>query len=61
MLDKINDQGLLNRAHEEAVSALIALGYKPQEASRAISKVEGHEGSSQELIRKALQGLARVS
>jgi Holliday junction DNA helicase RuvA len=49
-------------AYEEAVSALIALGYKPQEASRAISKVHEleEELSSQELIRRALQGMAKV-
>lgn len=46
---------------EEAVSALIALGYKPQEASRAISKVMFEGASSQELIRSALQSLAKVA
>lgn len=45
---------------EEAVSALIALGYKPQEATRAISRVMVEGLSSQELIRLALQGLAKV-
>lgn len=44
----------------EAVSALIALGYKPPEASRAISKVAYENASSQELIRRALQALAKV-
>ena len=46
---------------EEAISALIALGYKPQEASRAISKVLFDGANSQELIRKALQSLAKVA
>jgi Holliday junction DNA helicase RuvA len=45
---------------EEAVSALIALGYKPPEATRAIGKVLFEGASSQELIRRALQGLARA-
>lgn len=45
---------------EEAVSALIALGYKPQEATRAIGRVLFEGASSQELIRRALQGLARA-
>jgi len=44
---------------EEAVSALIALGYKPQDASRIINKVMFEGASSQELIRCALQSLAR--
>ena len=45
---------------EEAVSALIALGYKPQEATRAISKVLFEGASSQELIRRALQGFSKA-
>ncbi len=45
---------------EEAVSALIALGYKPPEASRAIGKVLYEGATSQDLIRKALQSLARA-
>lgn len=47
-------------AYEEAVSALIALGYKPQEASRAVSKTHEEGLTSQELIRRALQGIAKV-
>ncbi|MEK7989991.1 MAG: Holliday junction branch migration protein RuvA [Thiotrichaceae bacterium] len=41
---------------DDAIGALIALGYKPQEASRLVNKVQ-KEGanSSEELIRKALQ------
>jgi len=48
------------RIEEEAVSALISLGYKPPEATRAIAKVLYEGASSQELIRRALQGLARA-
>jgi Holliday junction DNA helicase RuvA len=49
-------------AYEEAVGALIALGYKPQEASKAVSAASNDqsESSTQDLIRTALQGLARV-
>lgn len=44
-------------AEMDAVSALVALGYKPQEASRAVSAVKNKdELSSEELIRRALQG-----
>lgn len=44
----------------EAESALVSLGYKPQEAARAIAAVQG-EGSqdSAELIRRALQNMVR--
>lgn len=44
-------------AEMDAVSALIALGYKPQEASRAVAMVDGKDDmSSEELIRRALKG-----
>ncbi len=39
----------------DAVSALIALGYKPAEASRMVSKVEGEGHSSEAIIRAALK------
>lgn len=40
---------------QEAVAALIALGYKPQEASRAVAQVEGDDSAT--LIRLALKGM----
>ncbi|WP_223669614.1 Holliday junction branch migration protein RuvA [Kangiella shandongensis] len=43
---------------QEAVSALVALGYKPQQASKAISQVESDGLKSEELIRLALRQLA---
>ncbi len=44
---------------DEAESALIALGYKPAEASRAIARVnkDGTASSSEELIRLALRSM----
>jgi len=42
----------------DAVSALIALGYKPQEASRAVANIKEEGLSSEELIRRALKGMA---
>lgn len=44
-----------NQTIQDAVSALIALGYKPQEASRAVSKVDDGALSSEEMIRCALR------
>lgn len=41
----------------DAVSALIALGYKPQEASRAVASIKEDGLSSEELIRRALKGM----
>ena len=43
----------------EALSALIGLGYKPAEASRLLKIVEPGTHSTEELIRRALQGAAR--
>ena len=43
----------------DAVSALISLGYKPQEASRLVSLVETDGKPSDAIIREVLRGLAR--
>jgi len=40
---------------EDAVTALIGLGYKPQEASRMVRAIDTAELSSEEIIRAALQ------
>ncbi|MCG8434000.1 MAG: Holliday junction branch migration protein RuvA, partial [Gammaproteobacteria bacterium] len=46
-------------AADEAYSALVALGYKPQEANRMV-RTQGTDGlSSEEIIRRALQSVAR--
>ena len=42
---------------QEASSALVALGYKPQEASKVISKLYKDGMSSEELIRQALKSM----
>ena len=44
---------------EDAVHALIALGYKPQEASRMVSAVEAQGLPSEEIIRQALKAMAK--
>jgi len=41
----------------DAVSALIALGYKPNEASRAVRAIAEEGDASEELIRKALKSM----
>lgn len=40
---------------QDAISALLALGYKPIDAQRAIKQIQHNGHSSQELIRLALQ------
>ncbi len=44
---------------EEAVSALIALGYKPPEASRMVRNIDTQSLAAEEIIRQALQGVAK--
>lgn len=43
---------------QDAVSALISLGYKPAQASRAVREVGNGDSSSEEIIRQALRVLA---
>jgi Holliday junction DNA helicase RuvA len=43
---------------QDAVSALVALGYRPQEASKAVSKVDDGHMSSEDIIRHALREIA---
>ncbi|KUM44277.1 Holliday junction branch migration protein RuvA [Pseudomonas sp. EpS/L25] len=52
-----NQTPVVASAEADAVSALVALGFKPQEASRAVAAVEGEDLSSEELIRRALKGM----
>jgi len=44
-----------NSAEEEAVAALVSLGYKPQEASRMVGKVGRPDADCETLIREALR------
>ncbi|MFQ5642500.1 MAG: Holliday junction branch migration protein RuvA [Thiogranum sp.] len=44
---------------EEAVSALIALGYKPQDASRMVRAVETRDLATEDIIRTALQAMVK--
>ncbi len=49
----------LNMTHStEAISALEALGYKPQEALKVITKIDDGQKTCEQLIRQALQVLA---
>ena len=46
---------------QDAVSALIALGYKPAEASRAVSLIDHEDKDTQTLIRDALISIAQMA
>ncbi len=45
------------RVEQDAISALIALGYKPHEASKAIAQIAKENLTSEELIRHALKNM----
>lgn len=49
------DRSSERQQKQEAESALIALGYKPQEASRMLSKIDRDITSSEDMIRAALR------
>lgn len=46
-------------AQAEAHAALVALGYRPVEATRLLKSVDGEDAGTEELIRRALQAAAR--
>lgn len=73
MRDRIEDWEVVNRndtttptssgkrnAVEDAISALIGLGYKPQEASRFVHAVAEDEMDSESLIREALKASVKT-
>lgn len=45
-------------AVKDAISALIALGYKPQDASRMVNTVDANGKASEEIIRQALKSVS---
>ncbi len=49
----------VNSAEQDAVSALVSLGFKPAEASRAVHAVFADDLRSEDLIRLALRGLGQ--
>jgi Holliday junction DNA helicase RuvA len=44
---------------EEAVSALVALGYRPQDASRMVRAIDAGDLATEEIIRAALQATVK--
>jgi len=66
MRDRLDDVGAPSRfsgvaanPRDEALSALVSLGYKPQEAAQMLRNIKEDGLSSEELIRRALQGALR--
>jgi len=46
-------------ARDEAFDALVALGYRPAEATRLLKSVSGESVTTEEIIRQALQGAVK--
>ncbi len=44
----------------DAITALVALGYKPAEAERAVSRIKAEDASAEDLIRLALKGMVKA-
>lgn len=59
MSEPSSKQAFPIREQDEAISALEALGYKPQEAIKVISKIDDGTKSCEQLIRQALQLLSK--
>jgi Holliday junction DNA helicase RuvA len=49
------DNNFRHQILQDAISALISLGYKQQEASRTVTKIDDGASGSEELIRRALR------
>ena len=67
MRDRLDDAaapgvtpGAAAHPRDEALGALISLGYKPQEATHMLQAIKETGLSSEELIRRALQGALRA-
>lgn len=57
-LEITNVQVNQHRSQDEAISALEALGYKPQEASKVVNKIDDGIKTCEQLIRESLQILS---
>ena len=51
--------GLVGNPKQEAVSALIALGYKAQDANKMVQNISAEANSCEDIIRLALQGAGK--
>ena len=51
----VTNKGTRHRSLQDAIAALISLGYKQQEANRTVSRIDDGQANSEELIRRALR------
>ena len=55
VMQPLHEQSGRHQTIQDAISALIALGYKQQEANRAVAKMDDGNATSEELIRRSLR------
>jgi Holliday junction DNA helicase RuvA len=55
----INISAAAHSPKQEAISALCALGYKPQDATKMVQNIASEDKRCEDIIRLALQGAAR--
>lgn len=58
-INGIPEQPVLGNPRQEAISALCALGYKPQDAAKMVQNIALEDKSCEDIIRLALQGAVR--
>ncbi len=56
-VDNNSLEALTSNAEEEAISALLSLGYKPQQASKVVAQVMKADMTSEALIKEALRAM----
>lgn len=49
------EKGARHHYLQDAIAALVSLGYKPQDANRTVTRVDDGQSNSEELIRRALR------
>ncbi|HBV75424.1 MULTISPECIES: Holliday junction branch migration protein RuvA [Vibrio] len=57
LMNSVADSRTSHNAEDEAVSALISLGYKPQMASKVVAQVANPDMTSEAIIRDALKSM----
>ncbi len=55
--DEVDSFELVESAEQDAISALVALGYSQLQASKAVQKIKQADMSSEQLIKLALRSM----
>lgn len=58
LANNVSSDRMANSPKQEAISALCALGYKPQDASKMVQNIAQEDKTCEDIIKSALQGAA---